>query len=74
MEKKSKGHDKDTKNKYQRDHHCDFMDWVSLASQIFSQLYHNFIMQWFISGKIINPDESIILFPLLTSHYVVKFW
>ena len=44
MEKKSKGHDKDTKNKYQCDHHCDFMDWVSLASQIFSQLYHNFIM------------------------------
>ena len=65
FEKKSKGHIKDTKNKYHCDHRCDFMGWVSLASQIFSQLYHNFTTWWFVSGKIINPDGSTILFSLL---------
>ena len=42
MEKKSKGHDKDTKNKYNCDHHCDFMGWVSLASQIFFTILPKF--------------------------------
>ena len=44
--KKSKGHVKDTKNKYHCDHHCDFMGWVSLASQILSQFHYVMIYKW----------------------------
>ena len=41
-EKKSKGHVKDTKNKCNCDHHCGFMGWVSLASQIFFTILPKF--------------------------------
>ena len=53
-EKKSNEHVKDTKNKYHCDHHCDFMGWVSLSSQI-SHILHWHIIERYICQILISP-------------------
>ena len=47
---------------------------VSLASHQFSQLCHNFVTWWLVSGEIMDSHGPTILFPPLTTCHILKLW
>ena len=51
-----------------------FVYRVSLVPQLISQFYYNFVTWQLVSGRIMDPHESTILFLPFTTCHVGKLW